>query len=107
MVWEPTDRFAVCICCSCEWGLVSQNGWAIVDDSQNTAWDSNDWWQSQNVDSVDLYFFGYGWNYKQAIGDYTKFGGVMSMVPRFAHGVWWTRWFDFGTCLCCCLCLRF
>jgi hypothetical protein len=79
----------------CEWGLVSRDGWAVVDDVSNFGFDNNDWWQSPNIDAVDQYFFGYGYNYKQAISDYATVGGVIALVPRYAHGVWWTRWFDF------------
>lgn len=45
---------------SCQWGLISRQGWAVVDDASGNqfGWDQNDWWQSPNVDQVDLYFFG-------------------------------------------------
>jgi alpha-glucosidase (family GH31 glycosyl hydrolase) len=75
----------------CEYGLVSRDGWALVDDSDNYAWDNNDWWQGQNIDDVDLYFFGHDHEYVDALADYMAIGGRVAMVPRYALGVWWTR----------------
>ena len=41
----------------CEWGLISQEGWSVVDDSTNYALDSNYWWIGPNTDTVDQYMF--------------------------------------------------
>jgi alpha-glucosidase (family GH31 glycosyl hydrolase) len=78
----------------CEWALMSRDGWAVVDDSTNWGMDQNDWWQSPNTDQVDLYFFGHGLDYKQAVFDYSLIGGKSAMVPRYAAGIAWTRWYD-------------
>jgi hypothetical protein len=39
----------------CEWGLISTEGWSLVDDSQNYALDENYWWAGPNTDEVDSY----------------------------------------------------
>ncbi len=39
----------------CEWGLISQEGWSFVDDSQNYALDENYWWVGPNTNAVDGY----------------------------------------------------
>ena len=78
----------------CEWALMSRDGWAVVDDSTNWGLDQNDWWQSPNTDQVDLYFFGHGLDFKQAVFDYSLIGGKQAMVPRYAAGIAWTRWYD-------------
>ena len=41
--------------------------------------------------------FGYGTAYKQALYDFTQIAGKIAMIPRFANGVWWTRWYDLNT----------
>lgn len=79
----------------CEWGLVSRDGWAVIDDSANFGLDGDDWWQSRNADLVDLYFFGHGLNFQQAVFDYSLIGGKTAMVPRYAAGIAWSRWYDF------------
>ena len=78
----------------CQWALVSRDGWAAVDDSQNQALDDDDWWAGNNTDAHDIYLFAHGHDYMGALGDYVKVGGKTAMVPRQASGIWWTRWFD-------------
>jgi len=90
--WRKSDKTD----CNCEWGLVSTEGWAIVDDSANYALsDGYDFWDGQNADAVDIYMFAHGFDYKGALNDYMKVGGNIAMLPRNALGVWWTRWYDF------------
>eukprot|EP01116_Phalansterium_solitarium_P007898 TRINITY_DN2091_c0_g1_i4.p1 TRINITY_DN2091_c0_g1~~TRINITY_DN2091_c0_g1_i4.p1 ORF type:complete len:820 (+),score=372.39 TRINITY_DN2091_c0_g1_i4:134-2593(+) len=80
----------------CEWALMSRSGWAIYDDTPNVCLDENDWWSTplHNTDVADLYGFFHGLDYKGAIYDYQLIGGKTIMVPRYASGVWWSRWFD-------------
>jgi alpha-glucosidase (family GH31 glycosyl hydrolase) len=78
----------------CEYGLISRDGWATIDDSTNWGLDSFDFWQSPNVDQVDLYFLGHGLDFKQALYDYSLLGGKTAMVPRYASGISWSRWYD-------------
>lgn len=40
----------------------------------------------------DLYFFGYGHNYIDAIRDFYKLTGSQPLLPRFAMGNWWSRY---------------
>lgn len=47
---------------------------------------------SQNKRYHDLYFFGYGHNYIDAIRDFYKLTGSQPLLPRFALGNWWSRY---------------
>jgi len=78
----------------CEWGLISRDGWVVVNDTSNYGLDNTFWWGSPNSDTEDLYFFGHGMNYKQALTDYTKIGGKIAMVPRYVSGILWSRWYN-------------
>jgi alpha-glucosidase (family GH31 glycosyl hydrolase) len=70
----------------CEWGLVSRDGWALIDDQTNYALDPvTYWWDGPNTDSVDLYVMAYGHAYKQALNDFTLIGGKTAMVPRYGN----------------------
>mgnify|MGYP001074664330 FL=1 len=80
----------------CAWGLISRDGWVVVDDSQNYALDQNDWWAGPNQDQVDWYLFAHGLHFKAALYDYTQVGGKIAMVPRAAAGIWWSRWFNYN-----------
>ena len=89
-------------------GLVSRSGWAVVDDSTRPLFDSDDFTFKQGEkspwpwvierpagDRQDLYFFGYGHDYRQALSDYVKVAGRIPLPPRFAFGAWWSRYWDY------------
>jgi alpha-glucosidase (family GH31 glycosyl hydrolase) len=79
-------------------GLVSRNGWVVVDDGNRPLFDNSDWpWVMLRPagERQDLYFFGYGHNYKQALADYTKVAGKIPLPPRFVFGTWWSRYWPY------------
>ena len=41
---------------------------------------------------TDLYFFGYGWDYPDAVRRCTRCPGPTPVLPRFALGNWWSRY---------------
>ena len=90
-------------------GLVSRSGWALVDDSTRPLFDSADFsfkngekspwpWVIERPagDRQDLYFFGYGHDYRKALGDYVRVAGRIPLPPRFAFGAWWSRYWDYS-----------
>ena len=90
-------------------GLVSRSGWAIVDDSTRPLFDkvdperkTEDWrawpWAIERPagERQDLYFFGYGHDYKKALGDYVRVAGRIPIPPRFAFGAWWSRYWAYS-----------
>jgi alpha-glucosidase (family GH31 glycosyl hydrolase) len=80
----------------CRYGVVSKSGWAVLDDSDNYMLDQNGtWWESPNSNQVDVYLFGHGRAYLDAIQDFTLLSGRVPMVPRGAVGIMWSRWFDY------------
>jgi alpha-glucosidase (family GH31 glycosyl hydrolase) len=89
-------------------GLVSRDGWVVVDDSARPLFDSADFSFSKGEDSPwpwvmprpggdhqDWYFFGYGHDYKQALGDYVRVAGRIPLPPLFAFGAWWSRYWAY------------
>ena len=80
----------------CEWGLVSRDGWAVLNDTISPRL-SNDWWSNETIPHLDMYLFFHGLNYKQAVSDYSKIGGKIPMPPRYMFGVLWTRWYDYDS----------
>jgi alpha-glucosidase len=92
-----------------ELGLVSRSGWALVDDSTRPLFDSADFsfkngekspwpWviERQAGERQDWYFFGYGHDYRKALGDYVRVAGRIPLPPRFAFGAWWSRYWDYS-----------
>ena len=90
-------------------GLISRDGWVLVDDSKRPLFDSDDFrfaqgeqspwpWVMQRPEGerLDWYFFGYGHNYKQALTDFTRVAGKIPLPPRFAFGTWWSRYWAYS-----------
>ncbi len=73
-------------------GLVSRAGWAVFEDTA-AVFDADGWPVARaEPDALDWYFFGYGHDFAMAVGDYTRFGGRVPLVPRWALGAWWSRY---------------
>ncbi len=90
-------------------GFVSRSGWAVEDDSTRPLFDSADFRFAQGENSPwpwvlerpagdrqDWYFFGYGHDYKKALGDYVRVAGRIPLPPRFAFGTWWSRYWAYS-----------
>src|SRR6185312_10843896 len=45
---------------------------------------------------TDWYFFGYGHDYRKALGDFVRVAGRIPLPPRFAFGVWWSRYWAYS-----------
>jgi alpha-glucosidase (family GH31 glycosyl hydrolase) len=89
-------------------GLVSRDGWTLVDDSTRPLFDSDDFSFAQGEkspwpwvierppgDRQDWYFFGYGHDYRAALSDFTRVAGKIPLPPRFAFGAWWSRYWSY------------
>ncbi len=90
-------------------GLISRDGWVVVDDSTRPLFDSADFrfthgenspwpWVMERPagDRQDWYFFGYGHHYKQALGAFIAVAGRIPLPPRFVFGAWWSRYWDYS-----------
>ncbi len=76
-------------------GIVSRNGYALLDDSRSHILLSDGWLEPRKKGIQDLYFFGYGQDYKQAVADFYHLCGKTPMLPRFALGNWWSRYYKY------------
>ena len=84
---------------SLEPGLVSRDGWVVVDDSARPLFDDADWpWvvERPTRKALDWYMFGHGHDYKAALGDFVRVAGRIPMPPRFAFGLWWSRFWSYS-----------
>jgi len=81
-----------------EEGIISRDGWYVIDDSHNFLFDNSDWpWVMPQTDThrQDLYFFGYGLDYKAALYDFTQLSGKIPIPPKYAFGYWWSRYWSY------------
>ena len=73
-------------------GLLSRSGWSAIDDSRSLIFDRNGFlspWRNRNS---DIYFFGYGTDYKACLLAYYAISGNVRMIPKWSLGIWWSRW---------------
>lgn len=93
-------------------GLISRSGWAVIDDSwsapradgsRSFALESNgvvgyDWWADRkDPNAIDLYFMGYGQDYKKAIADFTKIAGKIPLPPAYVFGYWYSKYASYSS----------
>lgn len=76
-------------------GLLSSNGFSVVDDSKSLLINDDGWFAPRTDGGIDLYFFGYGHDYKGCLKDFFKLSGQTPLLPRYALGNWWSRYHQY------------
>ena len=93
-----------------EKGLLSRSGWSIIDESPATTRgdgsttlpmalnaDGYTWWEkTADAKAIDLYFLGYGHQYKECIQDFTRVGGRVPLPPKYIFGYWYSRYWAYS-----------
>ncbi|GLX67239.1 glycoside hydrolase family 31 protein [Paenibacillus glycanilyticus] len=77
-------------------GILSKEGYALLDDSKSLESTEDGWISPRLTQTIDLYFFGYGRDYWQALKDFYHLTGAMPLLPRFALGNWWSRYHPYS-----------
>ncbi len=89
-----------------EEGVISRSGWAVIDDSPSAVRpdgsrslafipepDSIDWVAERaDPSATDLYFMGYGHDYKRALKDFTLIAGKTPLPPDYVFGYWYSKY---------------
>ena len=76
-------------------GIISSAGYSVIDDSKSQVLLEDGWVDSRKKGIQDLYFFGYGHDYKEALKDFYYLSGKTPMLPRYALGNWWSRYYKY------------
>ncbi len=78
-------------------GLMARQGWAVFDDSRSLVFGADGWLNTRAAAAnADLYFFGYGHDYQGCLGDLAKLSGPTPLIPRWALGNWWSRYWAYS-----------
>ena len=80
---------------SLERGVCSRNGFSVIDDSNTMLLNENGWVEVRIPETFDIYFWGYGFQYLDAVKDLYRLTGVPPMLPAYALGNWWSRYHDY------------
>lgn len=76
-------------------GVLSRNGWFILDDSENAVLE-NDWLKkSLRKRETDLYLFIYGTDYRKALQTLFYVSGKPAMPRKYMLGSWYSRWWAY------------
>ena len=78
-----------------ERGLISRNGFSIIDDSKSLILKEDGWVEAREKDVVDIYFLGYGRDYLTCLKYFFKLCGETPLLPRFTLGNWWSRYYKY------------
>ena len=81
-----------------EMGLLSRDGWTVVDDSRSLVFDAAGWLCARETagSTQDLYFLGYGRAYRDCLREYAAVSGRVPLLPRWALGNWWSRYWAYS-----------
>ena len=91
-------------------GLISRSGWAVINDSPSFERADGsrslalvpdsvgiDWAAPRaDADALDLYFLGYGHNYKKALYDFTLIAGKIPLPPDYVLGYWYSKYDNYS-----------
>ncbi|KAB8072623.1 putative alpha-xylosidase [Aspergillus leporis] len=82
--------------CDMGLGVLSKAGIASIDDSGSMLFDGEGFVTGRPLgDRVDGYLFAYGRDYKSAIKAFYAVSGKQPVVPRYALGNWWSRYYPY------------
>lgn len=82
--------------CDLEDGILSLwKGCTALDDSRTLTLTPNGWVRPRARGVRDIYLFAYGHRYKEALKDFYYLCGKTPMLPRFALGNWWSRYYKY------------
>jgi alpha-glucosidase (family GH31 glycosyl hydrolase) len=77
-------------------GLLSREGITCYDDSRTVLLTDDGWIAPRRRDTLDLYVFAYGRDYRAALRAFYRLTGPQPLLPRFALGNWWSRYHPYS-----------
>lgn len=73
-------------------GFITDGGAYLFDDSTSLLIDEGGRFVKREGDGKDYYLFAYGKDYRGTINAFYKISSRVPLIPRFALGVWWSRY---------------
>ena len=73
-------------------GVCSRWGFSVIDDSDSLLLEDDGWIGVRRENSSDLYFFGFGYDYIEAVKSLYRLTGAPPLLPAYALGNWWSRY---------------
>ena len=76
-------------------GLQDESGRTFFDDSKTLLLTDNGWLADRREGNSDVYFLCYQHDYFATIRDFYRLCGAPPMLPRYAYGNWWSRYWKY------------
>lgn len=76
-------------------GIISRDGISILYDESGVVLNKDGWIEQRNIENIDFYVFCYGHNYLGALKDFYYLTSKTPLIPRFALGNWWSRYYEY------------
>ncbi|MBQ8231596.1 MAG: DUF5110 domain-containing protein [Lachnospiraceae bacterium] len=76
-------------------GLCDTSGRTFFEDGNSSTIDEDGWLHPRKKGCIDTYFLGYGRDYFKAIHDFYMLSGPIPMLPKYALGNWWSRYWKY------------
>ena len=77
-------------------GVLSRDGVTCFDDSATVLLTDDGWIAPRRPDTLDLYVFAYGRDYRAALRALYHLTGPQPLLPRYALGNWWSRYHPYS-----------
>ena len=76
-------------------GLVDRTGFTVLDDSKTLVLNEDGHFEPLTDDRVDLYLFGHAEDALRTVQTFCALSGPIPMIPRWALGNWWSRYWKY------------
>ncbi|MCJ1244988.1 hypothetical protein MMC30_002189 [Trapelia coarctata] len=77
-------------------GVISQSGYVTLDDSDTMLFTDDGWVAGRRPGNrIDGYLFAYGHDYTGAMKAFYAVSGKQPLLPRWAFGNWWSRYYKY------------
>ena len=76
-------------------GVASTSGVAVLDYTKSSVLKTDGMICKERNDSMDIYVFAYGHDYRAAVQAFYMICGETPRIPRFAFGNWWSRYYAY------------
>ncbi|ADB30605.1 glycoside hydrolase family 31 [Kribbella flavida DSM 17836] len=81
-------------------GILNRDGWYLLDDTRTAVLTADHEVRARPTHGThpyqDGYLFGYGRDYKRALGDLNVLTGRTNLLPQSAYGVWYSRYHPYS-----------
>lgn len=77
-------------------GVLSSDGLALLDDSKSLLLEADGMVAARKAPERDVYVFAFGRDYISAVQTLFRLTGSVPLVPRFALGNWWSRYYPYS-----------